>query len=498
MKKKIHGILGIALSVLMALSLIAGPASMPASADEYTYTATFYAGNHGRFTSRTGISVNNGKGSYSHVVERAKDGSRITISGLSYGDVVRFDAAISGAVEMDADSLYYVKGVRDSGSDNAEAGQAAFVVTRDRDFVVAYGMKSAEQVSYTVYYQTMDGQTLAPAQTYYGNIGDKPVAAYQYIEGYTPMSYNLTKTLSADPSQNDMVFRYKQAEGEEIRVTVDGGTEYIYIQGPDYTVRVPGPTIVQQQPSTGGDTGNNGGGNNNNPYGDGTNGGQGGTGDNGQNQGSQGTGDGAQNPGDGQGQGGTGDNGQNNGQNNGGQGTGDGAQNPGDGQNNGGTGDNGQNNGGQGTGNGNNGQGGTDINPGTNLQGTGSHGARPGEQQEDPNVVDDGNGGTVYRPGGSLDVVISTDYTPQDVIDLDDNPSGVPLTDNPLGNQGDIGDMNENQNNGGTGELEPEKKGVPVVPIAIAGVAVLGLAAGGIFLAYKKQQNAGGDDGGDE
>ena len=59
--------------------------------------------------------------------------------------------------------------------------------------------------------------------------------------------------------------------------------------------------------------------------------------------------------------------------------------------------------------------------------------------------------------------------------------------------------MNANQSEGGTGELAPEKKGLPIVPIAVAGVAVLGLAAGGIFLAYKKQRSAAGDDdGGDE
>ena len=37
---------------------------------------------------------------------------------------------------------------------------------------------------------------------------DRPVIAYQYIEGYQPQAYNLTKTLSKDPAENVFTFIY--------------------------------------------------------------------------------------------------------------------------------------------------------------------------------------------------------------------------------------------------------------------------------------------------
>ena len=43
-------------------------------------------------------------------------------------------------------------------------------------------------------YQDANGNKLADSQTFYGNVGDKPVVAYTYIDGYTPEYRNLTKT----------------------------------------------------------------------------------------------------------------------------------------------------------------------------------------------------------------------------------------------------------------------------------------------------------------
>ena len=47
-------------------------------------------------------------------------------------------------------------------------------------------VRRSQETSYTVYYQTADGVTLEPAHTYYGNVGDKPVAAYLYIVILSP------------------------------------------------------------------------------------------------------------------------------------------------------------------------------------------------------------------------------------------------------------------------------------------------------------------------
>ena len=67
--------------------------------------------------------------------------------------------------------------------------------------MVAYGIQG-DMVSYTVNYQDGGGNELAPSRTYYGAVGDKPVIAYQYIEGYRPDAYNLTKTLGKNEADN--------------------------------------------------------------------------------------------------------------------------------------------------------------------------------------------------------------------------------------------------------------------------------------------------------
>ena len=38
--------------------------------------------------------------------------------------------------------------------------------------------------SYTVNYVDENGNELAPSRTYYGNVGDRPVVAYLYMDGY--------------------------------------------------------------------------------------------------------------------------------------------------------------------------------------------------------------------------------------------------------------------------------------------------------------------------
>ena len=43
---------------------------------------------------------------------------------------------------------------------------------------------------YTVNYVDANGNKLADSKTYYGNVGDEPVIAYLYIDGYIPSSYN--------------------------------------------------------------------------------------------------------------------------------------------------------------------------------------------------------------------------------------------------------------------------------------------------------------------
>lgn len=187
--------------------------------DEYTYTVTFYAGNQGTFADGAG---------------------KIVMSNLKYGAFVSFDVQKDGVVTLNNSDKYYVKGLRKSGRDNSEtdeleASRYSVMVKGDADYVVAYGIKG-NQVAYTVNYQDADGKELLASNTYYGNVGDKPVVAYQYVEGYTPQALALTKTLSENSAENVFTFRYTPI-----------GTTVVTIPGETTTVTtvVPGTTNVE-------------------------------------------------------------------------------------------------------------------------------------------------------------------------------------------------------------------------------------------------------------
>ncbi len=83
---------------------------------------------------------------------------------------------------------------------------SAFHVNGDRDFVVAYGIQG-DMVGYTVNYRDVDGNELAPSRTYYGNVGDKPVVAYLYMENYNATGFGTDKTLVSNDAENVFNFR---------------------------------------------------------------------------------------------------------------------------------------------------------------------------------------------------------------------------------------------------------------------------------------------------
>lgn len=173
----------------------------------YTYTVTFYPGNHGIFGGTGGVYVGSKNASGISV---SMEGEAIKVRGLKSGDMVSLDAALSGAVVLEENSRYYVKGIRLSGRDNNTVDTSAFRVEGDRDYVVAYGIRG-DMTSYVVNYQDEAGNALAESRTYYGNVGDKPVVAFLYVEGYEPMAYNLTKTLSSNEVENVFTFVYARA-----------------------------------------------------------------------------------------------------------------------------------------------------------------------------------------------------------------------------------------------------------------------------------------------
>lgn len=201
-KKKRNVLIGV---VILSAILLSRPYT--AAAEEYTYTVTFYPGNHGSFENAGQVSVDNHRSG--SVYRIACESDAVTVSGLRAGDVVSFDAAMEGAVNLGGESKYYVKGIRMSGRDNSTVDTSAFRVEGDRDYVVAYGIRG-DMTSYVVNYQDTEGNTLSPGRTGYGNVGDKPVIAFLYIEGYQPQAYNLTKTLSANAAENVFTFTYSR------------------------------------------------------------------------------------------------------------------------------------------------------------------------------------------------------------------------------------------------------------------------------------------------
>ena len=184
-----------------------------------TYTVTLFAGNQGTFNGTGGVHVIGGSAQIS-------GGDAIRITGLRAGDVVVLDAT-AGMVDLKNGDKYYIKGVRESGRDNNTIADSAFTVTKDAEYVVAYGIQG-DMVSYTVNYQDGGGNELAPSRTYYGAVGDKPVIAYQYIEGYRPDAYNLTKTLGKNEADNVFTFTYTQSSVQQPAAGgegTEGGTD---------------------------------------------------------------------------------------------------------------------------------------------------------------------------------------------------------------------------------------------------------------------------------
>ena len=201
-----------ALALCLALGGSLAGAPVNVSAEEYTYQVTFYSGNQGSFQGTEGLSVDNHSSGSAYTVEES--GDAVTVSGLKRGDIVSFDVQ-AGAVELAQDSRYYLRGVRESGRDNDTVETSAFRVDGDAEYVVAYGIRGS-QTGYTVNYQDAEGNELAPSRTYYGNVGDKPVVAYLYIENYNPQTLALTKTLSDNEAENVFTFVYTPVPTEVI------------------------------------------------------------------------------------------------------------------------------------------------------------------------------------------------------------------------------------------------------------------------------------------
>lgn len=242
--KKMKKLLATVLTVGLLLSLSA----VSVLANEYTYKVTIDGGNQGALIGMAGLEVKSASANVS------LENGKIVIQNLRANDVISFDAQ-KGAVSMKDDSKYYVQGIRRSGRDTEEMAASSFRVTEDSDYVVAYGIKG-DLVSYTVKYEDENGNELAPSQTYYGNIGDKPVVANIYIAGYSPKVLALAKTLSANEAENVFTFKYVEGETQIIETPGETITETViqYIDGGTTTASTTAPT-TQAGNSAGNQTG---------------------------------------------------------------------------------------------------------------------------------------------------------------------------------------------------------------------------------------------------
>ena len=188
-------VLLLALCVTGSIDLTARAAS---SDEKETYTVRLFSGAHSTLI----------------------NGSEMMSYEVAYDSPLPFSTR--DVVQLGAESKYYVKDIRESGKDNAETLEEGYRVREDRDYVVTYGVLG-NSVSYTVQFQTEDGTDLAPPETYYGNIGDRPVVAFLYIDGYLPQAYNLTGTLQSDPAANVVTFVYTPISEEAAAAGAEAG-----------------------------------------------------------------------------------------------------------------------------------------------------------------------------------------------------------------------------------------------------------------------------------
>lgn len=127
---------------------------------------------------------------------------------------------------------YYFKGFHISGQMEETKTDVfkpigAFDVKEDTIVVATYGVAKT-LTNYYVNYVDTDGNVLLPRRTFQGNIDDKPVISYEYIEGYLPNTYNYTGTITdASIKALEVIFIYTRIPGGG--GSGEGGEDVTYI-----------------------------------------------------------------------------------------------------------------------------------------------------------------------------------------------------------------------------------------------------------------------------
>lgn len=219
-KRAFAAILAAAMAFVLAVAAVGTVLSTQAQAasPEYKYTVRVFSGSQGSFNGKDCLVL----------TTSAKPGDRVSFN--------------QGSVSLNNGSKYYIRGVRQSGRDNdTTLATPSFTVTGDIDLVVSYGVLG-DNVAYTVRYVDTDGNELSPTETFYGNVGESPVIAYRYIDGYVPQAYNLTGKLLSDASKNVYTFTYS---------AIEGAAEPAPTPTPEQPT--PNPPVVTEVPGAGGD-----------------------------------------------------------------------------------------------------------------------------------------------------------------------------------------------------------------------------------------------------
>ena len=144
----------------------------------------------------------------SHGTFGGKDSVTLYFNGQGTGLWNSTEFLSSYPISYDSDK-YYIKGFHISGhSEDVSTLQ----VTQDYVIVAYYGVKG-DQVPYYIEYIDTTGKTIANKETRYGNVGDHPVIAFKYIEGYTPyntLSFTTSEGLKAGQPKT-FTFIYEEA-----------------------------------------------------------------------------------------------------------------------------------------------------------------------------------------------------------------------------------------------------------------------------------------------
>lgn len=190
MKKKL--IASIILALVMAASCLpvyAAEDQNPPTVPEYKYTVTVYGGDQGTVNGKAYDSIE-----------------------VDYKQEINLNDYFTPALN-DEGGKYYIKGFRLSGRDNNTVPEEpVFEITKDTDFVVAYGIKGS-MVKYTVNYvdKATGNQIGAKSKEFYGNAGELPIVAFLYIDGYRPSFENFKTVLSAKDNMT-YTFKYEKVE----------------------------------------------------------------------------------------------------------------------------------------------------------------------------------------------------------------------------------------------------------------------------------------------